>query len=215
LVHLSILVPKLALNRQYKFILEKYAAGCKVFAVARAFPREPVPERLAIHLRWTLKSFMVCSIFLSIALTAAHSFSALPSPVLTQKPAPPDTVMLFALQKEDPVHIMQATFGANNALIDALLENRSHQKIQSYRLGWAVVKKDDIRIVKGNQIDLPKDVDSTTSFSIPGPENMAKDELAKHPTGIVFYVAELQFEDGMRWLAEPRKIRKEAAEMVK
>jgi len=123
--------------------------------------------------------------------------------------------MLFAAQADDPVRIVQANFSADNSLIDALLENKSHQKIQSYRLSWVVIKKEDIRLAKGISVDVPKDLDTSASFSIPGPENAAKEDLAKHPTGIVFYIAELQFDDGKRWQAEPKKIRKEAAEMVR
>ena len=127
----------------------------------------------------------------------------------------PDTLVLFAKQADDPVRIIQATFSADNSLMDAQLENKSHQKIQSYRLSWAVVKKEDIRLAKGVAMDVPNNLDTSGSFTIPGPENAAKEDLAKHPTGIVFYIAELQFDDGKRWQAEPKKIRKEAAEMVK
>ncbi len=123
--------------------------------------------------------------------------------------------MLFAHQEDDPVRIIQASFGADNALLDAQLENKTHQKLQTYRLGWVVVKKDDIKIGKAIEVEVPKDVDTTTSFQIPGPENAAKEDVARHPTGIIFYVAELQFADGTRWQAEVKKIRKEAAEMVK
>lgn len=123
--------------------------------------------------------------------------------------------MLFAHQEDDPVRIVQATFNAENVLLDAQLENTSHQKIQSYRIGWASVKKDDIKMSKSNEIEVPKELDTTKKFSIPGPENAAKDDLAKHPPAIVFYVAELQFADGTRWQADPKKIRKEAAESGK
>jgi len=123
--------------------------------------------------------------------------------------------MLFAHQDDDPVRIVQASFSADNTLLDAQLENKSRQKVQSYRLGWVVVRKDEVKLAKSNEIDVPKNVDTTATFSIPGPENAARDDLAKHPTGIVFYVAELQFQDGTRWQAEPKKIRKEATEMVK
>jgi hypothetical protein len=124
-------------------------------------------------------------------------------------------LMLFAHQTEDPVRIIQATFSAENVLMDALLENKSHQKIQSYRLGWIVIKKEDVRLGKGISVEVPKDVDTTASFSIPGPENAAREDLALPISGIVFYIAELQFEDGKRWQAEAKKMRKEAAEMVK
>jgi hypothetical protein len=141
---------------------------------------------------------------------------SLPAPyaAFQQHPAP-DTLMLFAHQTDDPVRIVQATFSADNALLDAQLENKSHQKIQSYRLGWAVVKKEDIRLAKGIAVDVPKDLDTTTSFSIPGPENAAREDMARHPSGIVFYIAELQFQDGTHWQAETKKIRKEAGEMMK
>lgn len=134
---------------------------------------------------------------------------------LQQKTATPETLMLFAHQTDDPVRIIQATFSASNALLDAQLENKTHQKIQAYRLGWVVVKKEDIKLGRANEVEVPNNVDTTVSFSIPGPENAAKDDLSKHPTGVVFYVAELQFADGTRWQAEVKKIRKEAAEMVK
>jgi hypothetical protein len=123
--------------------------------------------------------------------------------------------MLFAHQDDAPVHIIQASFNAENVFLDAQLENTSHQKIQSYRIGWASVRKDDIRMSKSGSIDVPKDVDTTSQFSIPGPENAAKEDVAKHPPAIVFYVAEVQFVDGTRWQADPKKIHKEAAESGK
>jgi len=153
-----------------------------------------------------MKRLSTSVVALLVALAAVHNAS----PQTT-----PDTLMLFAHQEDDPVRIIQASFSADNSLIDALLENKSHQKIQSYRLSWAVVKKDDIRLAKGIAMDVPSNVDTSGSFTIAGPENAAKEDLAKHPTGIVFYIAELQFDDGKRWQAEPKKIRKEAADMVR
>jgi hypothetical protein len=162
-----------------------------------------------------MKRLSVCAWFLSIVCASAPPLSALLAPSLAQKTPPPDTLMLFAHQDDDPIRIVQASFSADNTLLDAQLENKSHQKIQSYRIGWVVVRKDDLKLAKSNAVDVPKDVDTTATFSVPGPENAAKDDLAKHPTGIVFYVAELQFQDGTHWQAEAKKIRKEATEMVK
>jgi hypothetical protein len=126
-----------------------------------------------------------------------------------------DVSMLFARQAEDPVRIVQASFGADNMLLDAHLENKSHNKIQTYRLGWAAVKKEDVRIGKGELVTVPQDVDTTAGFDIPGQGVPGKEELSKHPTGVVVYVAELQFQDGSKWQADTKKIKKEAIEMVK
>jgi len=126
-----------------------------------------------------------------------------------------DVSMLFARQAEDPVRIVQASFGADNMLLDAHLENKSHNKIQTYRLGWAAVKKEDVRIGKGELVTVPQDVDTTTGFDILGQGVPGKEELSKHPTGIMVYVAELQFQDGSKWQADTKKIKKEAIEMVK
>jgi hypothetical protein len=124
--------------------------------------------------------------------------------------------MVFARQADDPIRIVQASFGADNLLLDARLENKSHQKIQTYRLGWAVVKKDDVRIGKGGDlVTVPEGVDTTSTFDIPGQAASAKEDLAKHPTGIMFYVAELQFQDGTKWQADPKKVKKEAAAMIR
>ena len=126
-----------------------------------------------------------------------------------------DVSMLFARQAEDPVRIVQASFGADNMLLDAHLENKSHNKIQSYRLGWAAVKKDDVRIGKGELVTVPQDVDTTAAFDIPGQGVPGKEDLSKHPTGVMLYVAELQFQDGSKWQADIKKIKKEAIGMVK
>ena len=126
-----------------------------------------------------------------------------------------DILMLFARQAEDPVRIVQASFGADNMLIDAHLENKSHNKVQNYRLGWAAVKKEDVRMGKGDVETVPEGIDTTTAFDISGKGVPAKDELSRHPTGVIVYVAELQFQDGTRWQADTKKIRKEALEMVK
>lgn len=159
-----------------------------------------------------MNKHLTIALLLSLTLAAAHS---LPAAAPSQKALEPETLMLFAKQADDPVHIVQASFAADNSLVDALLENSSHQKLQSYRLSWAIVKKDDVRLAKGIAVDVPANLDTSTSFTIPGPENAAKDDVSKHPTGIVFYIAELQFSNGQRWQAEPKKIRKEAAEMLK
>jgi hypothetical protein len=158
-----------------------------------------------------VQKLLTTAVLLSLALVAGPSLPA----VIAPPQAVPDTVMLFAHQPDDPARIVQATFSADNSLMDALVENTSHQKIQSYRLSWAIVKKDDIRLAKGIAVDVPKDLDTSKSFTIPGPENAAKDDVAKHPNGIIFYIAELQFDDGKHWQAEAKKIRKEAADMMK
>jgi hypothetical protein len=123
--------------------------------------------------------------------------------------------MLFAHQPEDPVRIVQASFGADNVLLDARLENKGKLKIQFYRLAWAVVKKEDVRLVRGEMLPVPEGVDTSASFDIPAQGIPGKGDLSRHPMGIVFYVAELQFQDGSHWEADSKKIKKEASEMVK
>ena len=123
--------------------------------------------------------------------------------------------MLFAPQADDPLRIVQASFGADNLLLDARLENKSHNKIQTYRLGWVAVKKEDVRIGKGDVVTVPTNVDTTNSFDIPGQGNAAREDLARHPTGVVFYIAEVQFLDGTKWQADLKKVKKEAMSMLK
>ena len=126
-----------------------------------------------------------------------------------------ETLMLFAPQAQDPVHIVQASFGADNLLLDARLENKSHNKVQTYRLGWVSVKKDDVRMGRGDLVTVPEKVDTTATFDIPGSAIPSKEDLSKHPTGIVVYIAELQFQDGTKWQAYAKKVKKEAIEMLK
>ncbi|MGZ4840960.1 MAG: hypothetical protein ACXV5J_04390 [Candidatus Angelobacter sp.] len=126
-----------------------------------------------------------------------------------------ETLMLFAPQAQDPVHIVQASFGADNLLLDARLENKSHNKVQTYRLGWVSVKKDDVRMGRGDLVTVPEKVDTTATFDIPGSAIPSKEDLSKHPTGVVVYIAELQFQDGTKWQAEAKKVKKEAIEMLK
>jgi hypothetical protein len=156
--------------------------------------------------------FLACIVTITIALTAGASW-ALPIPTGPQNNQ--EVLMLFARQPEDPVHIAQASFGANNMLLDARLENKGQQKIQAYRLAWAVVKKEDVRIALGELVAVPEGVDTSAAFDVPAQGIPKKEDLSKHPTGIVFYVAELQFQDGSRWQADPKKIRKEVSGMVK
>jgi hypothetical protein len=62
-------------------------------------------------------------------LLVAISFA--PSPISGFNPAQnsnQDISMLFARQAEDPVRIVQASFGADNLLLDARLENKSHNR---------------------------------------------------------------------------------------
>jgi hypothetical protein len=126
-----------------------------------------------------------------------------------------DILMLFAPQAGDPVHIVQASFGADNVLLDAHLENKSHNKIQVYRLGWVAVKKDDVRMGRGEMVTIPEKVDTTIDFDISANAVPSREDLSRHPAGIVVYVAELQFQDGTRWQADPKKLKKEAIEMLK
>jgi hypothetical protein len=149
-------------------------------------------------------------------LLVAISFA--PSPISGFNPAQnsnQDISMLFARQAEDPVRIVQASFGADNLLLDARLENKSHNKLQTYRLGWAAVKKEGVRIGKGEVVTVPQEVDTTAAFDIPGQGVPGKEELSKHPTGVMVYVAELQFQDGTKWQVDTKKIKKEAIEMVR
>ena len=158
-----------------------------------------------------MNKLLVFAVLLVAILVAPSSSSGL-NPAQNSNQ---DVSMLFARQAEDPVRIVQASFGADNMLLDAHLENKSHNKIQSYRLGWAAVKKDDVRIGKGELVTVPQDVDTTAAFDIPGQGVPGKEDLSKHPTGVVLYVAELQFQDGSKWQADIKKIKKEAIGMVK
>ncbi len=126
-----------------------------------------------------------------------------------------DILMLFAPQAGDPVHIVQASFGADNVLLDAHLENKSHNKIQVYRLGWVAVKKDDIRMGRGELVTVPEKVDTTAEFDISASAVPSKEDLSRHPAGVVVYVAELQFQDGTKWQADVKKLKKEAIDMLK
>lgn len=123
--------------------------------------------------------------------------------------------MLFARQADDPVHIVQASFGADNLLLDARLENKSHNKVQIYRLGWISVKKDEVRMGRGDPVTVPEKVDTTATFDIPGSPIPSREDLSKHPAGVIVYIAELQFEDGKKWQADAKRIKKEAIEMLK
>ena len=123
--------------------------------------------------------------------------------------------MLFAPQADDPVHIVQASFGADNVLLDARLENKSHNKVQVYRLGWVSVKKADIRMGRGELVTVPEKVDTTTQFDIPASPVPSKEDLSRHPAGVVVYIAELQFQDGTKWQADAKKLKKEAIDMLK
>jgi len=58
-------------------------------------------------------------------------------------------------------------------------------------------------------------VDTTAQFDIPASAVPSKEDLAKHPTGVVVYIAELQFQDGTKWQADAKKLKKEAIEMLK
>ena len=126
-----------------------------------------------------------------------------------------DTLMLFAPQTNDPVHIVQASFGADNVLLDAHLENKSHNKIQVYRLGWVSVKKDDIRMGRGELVTVPEKVDTTAEFDISASAVPSREDLSRHPAGVVVYIAELQFQDGTKWQADAKKLKKEAIDMLK
>ena len=149
---------------------------------------------------------------LLIAIIFAPTSSSGHNPALNSEQ---DILMLFARQAEDPVRIVQASFGADNVLLDARLENKSHNKVQTYRLGWAAVKKEDVRMGKSDLVTVPEGVDTESAFDIPGQGLPGKDELSRHPTGVIVFVAELQFQDGTKWQADPKKMRKEALEMVR
>ena len=155
-----------------------------------------------------LRAFAV--FLIAIILASNSSFGLHPAQNSDQ-----DVLMLFARQAEDPIRIVQASFGADNLLLDARLENKSHNKVQTYRLGWAAVKKEDVRMGKGDVVAVPQGIDTTATFDIPGQGVPGKDELSRHPTGVIVYVAELQFQDGTKWQADTKKIRKEAIEMVR
>jgi hypothetical protein len=67
----------------------------------------------------------------------------------------------------------------------------------------------------GEMVPVPEGVDTSAAFDVPAQGVPKKEDLSKHPTGIVFYVAELQFQDGSRWQADPKKIKKEVSGMIK
>ena len=159
-----------------------------------------------------MKKLLVLVIFLTASM--ARQSPALGLHAIFQSGGQ-DILMLFAPQAGDPVHIVQASFGADNVLLDAHLENKSHNKIQVYRLGWVAVKKDDIRMGRGELVTVPEKVDTTAEFDISANAVPSREDLSRHPAGVVVYVAELQFQDGTKWQADAKKLKKEAIEMLK
>ncbi|MGB8130935.1 MAG: hypothetical protein WCG81_14180 [Candidatus Angelobacter sp.] len=159
-----------------------------------------------------MRKLLAFIIFL-IAITTPQSQAI--GPHASSQNSGEDILMLFAPQSDDPVHIVQASFGADNRLLDARLENKSHNKIQGYRLGWVSVKKDDIRMGRGELVTVPEKLDTTSQFDIPATSVPSKEDLSKHPTSIVIYIAELQFQDGTKWQADAKKLKKEALAMLK
>jgi len=163
------------------------------------------------RIRGAIVKKLLASIIFLIAIMALPSLALGPSTSQNNE----DTLMLFAPQADDPVHIVQASFGADNLLLDAHLENKSHNKVQGYRLGWVSVKKDDIRMGRGELVTVPEKVDTTNQFDIPACPVPSKEDLSRHPAGIVVYIAELQFQDGTKWQADAKKLKKEAIDMLK
>ena len=124
--------------------------------------------------------------------------------------------MLFARQADDPVHIVQASFGADNLLLDARLENKSHNKIQTYRLGWVAVKKDEVRMGKGDLVTVPENVDTTAAFDIPGKRRSCAKKICPNiPQASSFILPNCNFKMEPKWQADAKKIKKEAIEMLK
>jgi hypothetical protein len=164
-------------------------------------------------IRGVIVKKLLAFIIVLIAITAPQSQAI--GPHASSQNSGEDILMLFAPQSDDPVHIVQASFGADNLLLDARLENKSHNKIQGYRLGWVSVKKDDVRMGRGELVTVPEKVDTTSQFDIPATSVPSKEDLSKHPTGIVIYIAELQFQDGTKWQADPKKLKREAIAMLK
>ena len=158
-----------------------------------------------------MNKLLVFAVLLVAILVAPSSSSGL-NPAQNSNQ---DVSMLFARQAEDPVRIVQASFGADNMLLDAHLENKSHNKVQGYRLGWVSVKKDDVRMGRGELVTVPEKVDTTSQFDIPANPVPSKDDLARHPSGVVVYIAELQFQDGSKWQADAKKLKKAAIDMLK
>lgn len=158
-----------------------------------------------------MKKLLVYIVLIAIMATQSHAIG----PNASSQNTGEDTLMLFAPQTGDPVHIVQASFGADNVLLDARLENQTHNKIQEYRLGWVSVKKDDIKMGRGELVTIPEKVDTTAEFDIPATAVPSKEDLSKHPTGIVVYIAELQFQNGTKWQADAKKLKKEAIDMLK
>jgi hypothetical protein len=175
-----------------------------------------LPRALTVTKRpriWGAIMKLLAYTIILIAIMASQSLG--PELHAASQPGGEDTLMLFAPQADDPVHIVQASFGADNVLLDAHLENKSHNKIQVYRLGWVAVKKDDIRMGRGELVTVPEKVDTTAEFDISASAVPSKEDLSRHPAGVVVYVAELQFQDGTKWQADPKKLKKEAVQMLK
>jgi hypothetical protein len=175
-----------------------------------------LPRALAVTKRYRIWGAIMKVLAYTIILIAIMASQNLgPELHAACQPGGEDTLMLFAPQADDPVHIVQASFGADNVLLDAHLENKSHNKIQVYRLGWVAVKKDDVRIGRGELVTVPEKVDTTAEFDISASAVPSKEDLSRHPAGVVVYVAELQFQDGSKWQADPKKLKKEAIQMLK
>ena len=68
---------------------------------------------------------------------------------------------------------------------------------------------------RGELVTVPEKVDTTKEFDIPASPVPSKEDLSRHPAGVVVYIAELQFQDGTKWQADAKKLKKEAIDMLK
>lgn len=112
------------------------------------------------------------------------------------------------LQSDSPLVLLRATHGRNDLLEHAVVRNLSKSTIRSYRMGWIVVYRDAQKkpeVHPGELISVqggikPKGFHDVPSQRVPG-------SLLNHEVrAVMFFVAEVQFDDGRVFKADTNQI---------
>ena len=119
-----------------------------------------------------------------------------------QKLTPQELINLYialviAPQKGSPARLVQASFGVP-LLAAAKIKNESKKTILLYRIGWSYLDDDRMEFHNGDLRGIPAGIRPGRTQDVAG----QADPMDHGAQQVIFFVAELTFSDGKRWMAK-------------
>ena len=121
----------------------------------------------------------------------------------------------IAVQPHSPATLLETTHTVKDFLSGGKLKNVSQDSIVSYRIGWmSIPKSGEIKAAVGPAISVPTGIKPGETVNLPAHGVVVSFERGEL-SHLMFYVSEVQWEDGRVWTEDTPKLKQETEQLMR